>query len=185
MNHATTEPMTFPTTDSNAAEAAGPPPADPLTEVLRAGARQLLTQAVEAEVEQWIADHAHLTDENGHRQVVRNGYAQPRQVVTGLGPIDVRAPRVHDRRDEPQRERFTSAILPPCLRTKNPIESMFATVRLRTDKTMGCGSRIAPLRMVFKLAQSAQANWRRLNGNTLLSDAIAGIALKDAEKQAA
>jgi putative transposase len=424
MTDATTESMTFPLPGSNAGHAAPPgPTADPLTEILRHGARQLLAQAVEVEVEQWITEHAHLTDENGHRQVVRNGYAQPRRIVTGLGPIDVRAPRVHDRRDEPERERFTSSILPPYLRkarsveqlipwlylkgvstgdfnealaalvgadcpglsastvtrlkqtwegeyrdwsqrdlsdkhyvylwadgvhfnvrleedrtcilvligataegkkeliavadgyreseqswlsllrdvkhrglriepklatgdgalgfwkalpqvyattrtqrcwvhktvnvldkmpkrlhgeakdrlhqiwmattrvdaeaafdhfvetyqakyvkaveclvkdrdalltfydfpaehwlhirTTNPIESMFATVRLRTDKTKGCGSRVATLTMVFKLAMSAQARWRRLNGHTLLEDVIAGIGFKDGQKQAA
>ena len=423
MTNATTESMMFPLPASNAGHAATPAPADPLTEVLRHGAQRLLAQAVEVEVEQWIADHAHLLDEHGHRQVVRNGYAQPRQVVTGLGPIDVRAPRVHDRRDEPERERFTSSILPPylrkaksveqlipwlylkgvstgdfnealaalvgpdcpglsastvtrlkqtwqddfrgwaqrdlsdkhyvyiwadgvhfnvrleedrtcilvligataegkkeliavadgyreseqswlsllrdvkhrgltiepklatgdgalgfwkalpqvypttrtqrcwvhktanvlnnmpkrlhgeakdrlhqiwmastrveaeaafdnfvqtyeakyvkaveCLRknreelltfydfpaehwlhirTTNPIESMFATVRLRTGKTKGCGSRVATLTMVFKLAMSAQARWRRLNGHALLGDVIAGIGFKDGEKQAA
>ena len=416
MTDATTDTMRIPATHEAATN-------DPLTEMLRAGARKLLTQAVEAEVEQWIVDRQHLADAHGHRQVVRNGYAQPRQVVTGLGPIEVRTPRVHDRRDEGERERFTSSILPPYLRkarsieqlipwlylkgvstgdfnealhallgpdcpglsattvtrlkqtwegeykqwsqrdlsdkqyvyiwadgvhfnvrleedrtcilvligataegrkeliavadgyreseqswlsllrdvkhrgltiepklatgdgalgfwkalpqvyaatrtqrcwvhktanvldklpkrlhgeakdrlhqiwmaetrkeaakafdhfiatyqakypgaveclakdraelltfydfpaehwlhlrTTNPIESMFATVRLRTDKTKGCGSRVATLTMVFKLAQSAQARWRRLNGHALLSDVIAGIAFKDGEKQAA
>ena len=416
MTDAITEPVPFPTSFD-------PASADPLTAILRQGARRLLSQAVEAEVEQWIAEHAHLVDERGHRQVVRNGHAQPRRVVTGLGPIEVKMPRVHDRRDEPERERFTSSILPPYLRkaksveqlipwlylkgvstgdfgealqallgrdcpglsasvvtrlkqvwqdeykqwsqrdqsdkhyvyvwadgvhfnvrleedrtcilvligataegkkeliaivdgyreseqswlsllrdvkhrglavdpklatgdgalgfwkalpqvftatrtqrcwvhktvnvldklpkrlhgeakdrihqiwmaatradaeaafdhfvdtyqakypkaveclakdrtalltfydfpaehwlhlrTTNPIESMFATVRLRTDKTKGCGSRMATLTMVFKLAESAQAKWRRLNGHGLLGDVIAGIGFKDGIKQAA
>ncbi len=71
------------------------------------------------------------------------------------------------------------------LRTTNPIESMFATVRLRTDKTKGCGSRLATLTMVFKLARSAEKHWRRLNGHQLIGDVIAGIAFKDGEKIAA
>ena len=61
------------------------------------------------------------------------------------------------------------------LRTTNPIESTFATVRLRTAKTKGCGSRTACLTMVFKLAQSAQRRWRSLNGSQLLPDVIQGI----------
>jgi transposase-like protein len=54
------------------------------------------------------------------------------------------------------------------LRTTNPIESTFATVRLRTQRTKGCGSRIATLTMVFKLGLEAQKHWRRLNGSALL-----------------
>jgi transposase-like protein len=69
------------------------------------------------------------------------------------------------------------------LRTTNPIESSFATVRLRTNKTKGCGSRLATLTMVFKLAQSAERSWRRLNGNQLLADIIHGVQFKDGTKQ--
>lgn len=69
------------------------------------------------------------------------------------------------------------------IRTTNPIESTFATVRLRTAKTKGCGSRMATLTMVFKLAESAQKKWRRLNGQHLLGDVIAGITFTDGVKQ--
>jgi putative transposase len=71
------------------------------------------------------------------------------------------------------------------LRTTNPIESTFATVRLRTNKTKGCGSRLATLAMVFKLAQSAEKSWRRLNGHLLLADIIHGVQFKDGIKVAA
>lgn len=71
------------------------------------------------------------------------------------------------------------------LRTTNPIESSFATVRLRTNKTKGCGSRIATLTMVFKLAQSAERSWRRLNGHHLLTDIIHGTQFKDGTKEIA
>ncbi len=62
---------------------------DVLTEVLRDGARRMLAQAVEAEAAAWIADHAHLKDEAGHQQVVRNGHLPERTIQTGLGPIEV------------------------------------------------------------------------------------------------
>ncbi len=65
------------------------------------------------------------------------------------------------------------------IRTTNPIESTFATVRLRTHKTKGCGSRLACLTMVFKLAMSAQKRWRALNGAKLLADVIEGVAFED------
>jgi transposase-like protein len=69
------------------------------------------------------------------------------------------------------------------LRTTNPIESTFATVRLRTNKTKGCGSRVATLTMVFKLAQSAANGWRRLTGSKLIADIIKGISFKDGIKE--
>ncbi len=69
------------------------------------------------------------------------------------------------------------------LRTTNPIESTFATVRLRTHKTKGCGTRQATLAMVFKLAQVAEKRWRKLNGHKLLEDVIRGIRFVDGIKE--
>ena len=71
------------------------------------------------------------------------------------------------------------------LRTSNPIESTFSSVRLRTNKTKGCGSRIACLTMVFKLAMSAQKRWRGLNGTERLAEVIAGVAFEDGVKKVA
>ena len=71
------------------------------------------------------------------------------------------------------------------IRTTNPIESMFATVRLRTAKTKGCGTRQATLMMVFKLAQSAAKGWRKLNGSELLADVIQSVRFVDGIKEIA
>ncbi len=71
------------------------------------------------------------------------------------------------------------------IRTTNPIESTFATVRLRTRRTKGCGSRIACLTMVFRLTQCAERRWRTLNGATLLADVIRGVTFTDGEKKQA
>jgi putative transposase len=71
------------------------------------------------------------------------------------------------------------------LRTTNPIESTFATVRLRTAKTKGCGSRQACLAMVFKLVQSAEKGWRKLNGCALLKEVSIGIQFADGIRKAA
>jgi transposase-like protein len=68
------------------------------------------------------------------------------------------------------------------LRTTNPIESTFATVRLRHRRTKGNGSRVACLAMVFKLCESATKTWRALNGATLLPDVIAGVQFINGEK---
>ena len=69
------------------------------------------------------------------------------------------------------------------IRTTNPIESTFATVRLRTYRTKGCGSRTACLTMVFKLVQTAERHWRRLNGSELLEDVIRGVRFVDGIKE--
>jgi len=66
---------------------------DPLTEVLRTGARKLLSQAVEAEVTGFLETHAALVDDAGHRRVVRNGYLPERAIQTGIGEVRVRQPR--------------------------------------------------------------------------------------------
>jgi putative transposase len=72
------------------------------------------------------------------------------------------------------------------LRTTNPIESTFATIRLRTAKTKGAGSRVACLTMVWKLAQAAERHWRALNGGSqLLEDVVAGVRFKDGIKDVA
>jgi transposase-like protein len=65
------------------------------------------------------------------------------------------------------------------LRTTNPIESTFATVRHRVRQTKGCGSRTATLMMVFKLATQAQRHWRKLNGAQLLAHVIQGVIFTD------
>ena len=69
------------------------------------------------------------------------------------------------------------------LRTTNVIESVFATVRLRTEKTKGSGTRVACRTMVFKLMQSASRHWRALNGSGLLADGIKGTVFVDGIKQ--
>ena len=67
------------------------------------------------------------------------------------------------------------------VRTSNPIESTFATVRLRTEKTKGCLSRQTALAMVFKLAQAAERSWRRLDGSERLGQLIQGVHFRDGE----
>ena len=95
---------------------------DVLTEILRDGARRMLAQAVEAEVAAYVAAHDHLVDDAGRRQVVRNGHLPERTIQTGLGDIEVKQPRVHDRRAPGEREKFTPAVLPPYLRRTKSLE---------------------------------------------------------------
>jgi len=93
-----------------------------LDEVVRDGARQMLEAALKAEVADYIERFADQLDANGHRLVVRNGYHQQREVVTAAGAVSVMAPRVNDKRVDPdsgERQRFASAILPAWAR-KSP-----------------------------------------------------------------
>src|SRR6476659_1918853 len=108
---------------------------DVLTEVIREGARRMLAQAVEAEVAAWIDAHAHLKDDAGRRQVVRNGHLPERTIQTGIGDIEVKQPRVHDRRPAGQREAFTPAVLPPHLRRTKSLEELIPWLYLKGVST--------------------------------------------------
>ena len=110
---------------------------DVLTEILRDGAREMLGRAIETEVADYIAAHAHERDADGHRLVVRNGHASERELQTGLGAIPVKQPRVNDKRvdDDGNRLRFTSHILPPYLRKTKSIEELIPWLYLRGIST--------------------------------------------------
>lgn len=95
----------------------------------------MLSAAVEAEVSEWIESHAHLRDGRGHRQVVRNGHLPERKITTGLGPVKVRQPRVHDRREGEERELFSSKILPPYLRKTKSLEELLPWLYLKGIST--------------------------------------------------
>lgn len=294
---------------------------DTLQEVLRQGAQRMLTQAMEAEVAEWIGRHAHLTDERGRRQVVRNGYLPERKLAgdwrrrsldsaaararstpsRGAGTLQQQAVAAVLAQDQehrgvdpvplPQRNQHwrlsgsacgdprprvprsfghgalgfwkaigeiypttreqrcwvhkTANVVDKCpkakqakakamiheiwmsetkedatkafdafletyqakypkateclakdrdvlltfydfpaehwrhLRTTNPIESTFATIRLRHRRTKGSGSRITSLTMMFKLAESASKRWRLLNGSELMPDVIRGVIFQN------
>jgi putative transposase len=98
------------------------PPRSVLDELVREGARRMLAVALEAEVDTYVEAHVDERDERDRRLVVRNGYAEPRKITTGAGPIEIEAPRVNDKRvDEAtgERMRFRSSIIPPWCR-KSP-----------------------------------------------------------------
>ena len=110
--------------------------ADPLTEVLRNGARALLAQAVEAEVATLLSCHADKLTDDGRQRLVRHGHLPEREIVTGIGPVAVRCPRVRDRADEGcERIRFTSAILPPYARRSRSLEVLIPILYLKGIST--------------------------------------------------
>lgn len=104
-----------------------------LDAIAREGARAMLRAALEAEVEQYIRRHHGTRDEEGRALVVRNGRARARKVTVGSGTIEVRAPRVNDRRvdGEGQRQRFTSRILPPYMRRSPKVDEVLPVLYLR------------------------------------------------------
>jgi len=111
-----------------------PPPATGslLDELVRDGARQMLAAALAAEVAAYIEQFADVLDEEGHRLVVRNGYHQERDVVTGAGPVAVTAPRVNDKRLDPEgnRQRFSSKILPAWSRKSGKVAEVLPLLYL-------------------------------------------------------
>jgi hypothetical protein len=104
-----------------------------IDEIVRDGARRMLAQALRAEVDAYIAQFTGDRDEHGRRLVVRNGSHQPREVLTSAGAVEVVAPRVNDRRVDPdtgERARFLSAILPPWCRKTPKITEVLPVLYL-------------------------------------------------------
>jgi putative transposase len=124
-------------TDTNVFELSQPGSfADPLTEVLRNGARALLAQAVEAEVAALLSCHADKLTDDGRQRLVRHGHLPEREIMTGIGAVAVRCPRVRDRVGEgAERIRFLSTILPPYARRSKSLEVLIPVLYLKGIST--------------------------------------------------
>ena len=177
---------------------------DPLTELLRSGAQRLIEQAVEAELA--VPLDAYASDKTGN---VLNAMPKAVQVKTKGHLHDiwqaetrVDAEAAFDFFVTTYGVKYDKAVAKltkdrdvllafydfPAehwkhIRTTNPIESTFATVRHRTGKTKGCLSRKTGLAMAFKLMMSAQTKWRKLDGASRMPEIIQGIEFKDGIKQ--
>jgi transposase-like protein len=110
---------------------------DPLTNILRAGARQLLAQAVEIEVETFLATVKDLKLADGRARVVRHGYGPARTIATGIGPVEVARAKIRDRgaAGDGERIRFTSAILPKWARRTRSLDALLPVLYLRGIST--------------------------------------------------
>ncbi|MER5409031.1 IS256 family transposase [Streptomyces sp. NPDC002769] len=141
-----------------------------IDEIVREGARRMLAAALEAEVDAYIAELADEKDERGRRLVVRNGHHQPRKVTTSAGTVEVKAPRVNDKRiDEATRERkrFSSAILPPWARKSPEISEVLPLLYLHglssgdfvpaLEQFLGSSAGLSPA-TVTRLTQQWQAD---------------------------
>ena len=119
---------------------------DPITEILRNGARKLLAQALEAEIEMFISQYKELVDEFGRKRVVRNGYLPEREIQTGIGPVSVKVPRVRDRHHQAKsRILFNSSILPPYLRKTKSMEQLIPWLYLKGISTGDFNDALAAL----------------------------------------
>ena len=102
---------------------------DPLTDLLRSGAQQLIHQAVEAELEELLGQYSDRRTGDGHAGVVRNGHLPERDLQTGLGPVTVRIPKVRSITGEPVT--FRSALVPPYVRKTRSLEAALPWLYLK------------------------------------------------------
>ncbi len=146
--------------------------------ILREGAQKLVKLAVLSEFEEYISPSPHLKEADGKQSVVRNGYLPERTVMTAVGNIQVKVPRVNDRREgktPEERLRFHSQILPPYLRRSS----------------IGAFSEVLSQLLGEEVSPSAQTisrlnkKWKRIHGYKLLPVALKGDSFIDGLPQAA
>jgi putative transposase len=120
---------------------------DPITDVLRTGARKLLTEALEAEIEGFLAQYRDLRDTQDRQRLVRNGYLPERQIQTGIGPVSVKVPRARDRQPDHKSGpvRFRSSLLPPYLRKTRSMEELIPWLYLKGISTSDFTESLAAL----------------------------------------
>jgi len=120
---------------------------DPITDVLRTGARKLLIEALEVEIEDYLSQYKDLKANRNRRRIVRNGYLPERHIQTGIGPVAVKVPRARDR--QPDQEsgplRFTSSLLPPYLRKTRSMEELIPWLYLKGISTSDFTEALAAL----------------------------------------
>lgn len=119
---------------------------DPITDILRAGARKLLTEALEAEIEVFLSRYKEMRDNQGRQRVVRNGYHPEREIQTGIGPVPVKVPRSRDRQANHEGSiRFQSSLLPPYLRKTKSMEELIPWLYLKGISTGDFSDALASL----------------------------------------
>ena len=102
---------------------------DPLTALLRSGAKRLIQQAIEAELADLLVQYEGQVDDQGRRVVVRNGYLPEREILTGVGPVAVKVPKVRSRGEEPVV--FRSSLVPPYVRKARRVEAALPWLYLK------------------------------------------------------
>jgi len=120
---------------------------DPITDILRTGARKLLTEALEAEIEGFLFQYRDLRDEQGHKRITRNGHLPEREIQTGVGPVPVNVPRARDREADHELGpiRFKSSLIPPYLRKTRSMEELIPWLYLKGISTGDFSEALAAL----------------------------------------
>jgi len=116
---------------------------DLLTSMLRQGAQELLTKAVQAELTEFLSHYQDVVDDQGRRAVVRNGYLPERELMTGLGPVDIQVPKTRDRSGAGRH--FSSALLPPYIKRTKSIETLLPWLYLKGISTGDFSEALAAL----------------------------------------
>jgi len=118
----------------------------PLEEVIIKGAQKMLKLALENEVDEFIQKHSALVDEEGRRIISRNGYMPERDILTGIGPLTIKQPRIDDRQlDQNDSQRFASSILPRYLRRIPSIDNLIPALYLKGISTNDFGSALSAI----------------------------------------
>ena len=116
---------------------------DALSDLIRRGARQIIAQAVEAELEDFLAQYRDCRDEQGRQVVVRNGYLPERTITTGVGEVEIQVPKVRDRSGSGIK--FTSALLPPYLKRARSVEELLPWLYLKGVSSGDFGEALSSL----------------------------------------
>ena len=152
---------------------------DPLTDVLRAGARRLLAQAIELEADAFLADMRNLKLPDGRARLVRHGHGPEREIQTGIGPVPVSRVRIRDRgvTTAVDRVRFSSSILPKWARRTRSLDALLPVLYLRGVSTgdfqdalaalLGCDAPNLSPSVIARLTVEWQAEYVRWQGRDL------------------
>ena len=116
---------------------------DSLTELLRVGARELITKAIEAELSDFLSRYENLRDDQGRKQVVRNGHLPERKIMTGLGEVDIKVPKTRDKSG--QKIHFRSSLLPPYIKRTKSVETVLPWLYLKGISTGDFSSALSAL----------------------------------------
>ena len=135
----------------------GSEPKDLLTNLLRDGAKRLIQEAVEAELETFLAEFRAERLDNGHQAIVRNGHLPEREIQTGVGAIPVRVPKVRDKRPVKNKVKFNSSLVPPYLRKTMSVENLLPWLYLKGISTGDFKEALASLLEESEEAQSLAA----------------------------
>ncbi|RIK10742.1 MAG: hypothetical protein DCC49_02125 [Acidobacteria bacterium] len=158
--------------------------ASTLDSICREGAKRMLAAELEAEVAEYVSAFSDDLNEEGHRLVVRNGHHNARTVTTAAGALEVRAPRVNDKRvdsETGERHRFVSKVLPPWCRKSPKVVEVLPLLYLHglstgdfTDALGAYFGSAAGLSASVISRRGSQARWRKINGPELVALVRAG-----------